>query len=122
MIHKYLTAKELRRYPPLVAVFGERLRELRESRGWTLEYVQKQMGYKKPEAVSNLEAKVWPPTPRLFFRLIAALGYSASDFVVELPDQSRFAGGRLKRPAGRPKKARAPVQVHPAVKRQRTGS
>jgi transcriptional regulator with XRE-family HTH domain len=123
MACKYLTRKDLAAYAVGVALFGERLRQLREDRGWTLEDVQKKMGYKKPEAVSNLEAKVWPPTPRLFYRLIATLGYSAGEFAIELPSLSRFGSGRLKRPPGRPKKkARPPDQVYQAVKRQRTGS
>jgi hypothetical protein len=119
---KYLTGNDLYDYRPSMPWFGARLRELREARGMTLEQLAK-IAKTSVSALSTAEGRMWPPRAETVFKILAGLGVHPHDFDVTFPTPEEYgATGKMSRPAGRPKKARAPVQVHHAVKRQRTGS
>lgn len=69
------------RYAPVMKSFGERVRERRESLGWTQIELRKRMGIKSQSAVSQWENnESVPDFPRLV-RLAVVLGVPIPDFV-----------------------------------------
>ncbi|BBB02183.1 putative DNA-binding protein [Actinacidiphila reveromycinica] len=68
-----MNRKELEPESSPVAAFGERLRTLRDARGWTQDELGERMGY-SPTHISAVETGRRPPTPRFATRADRVLG------------------------------------------------
>lgn len=101
---KYLTCMELRPENAPVPWFGERLRELREQRGYNLPEAAKKIGISTGR-LSHIEGRKWPSEPKTVWKIVEKLGLDIRQLTFDLPARSNYGTGQATRPAGRPKNA-----------------
>jgi transcriptional regulator with XRE-family HTH domain len=78
-------------HPALVPTFGDRLKAVRERKGWSQEAVAAAYGAKGNARISEWEKRITAPRPKTIAKLARALETTVDDLTLDVPTDADLA-------------------------------